>query len=121
MVEPLALVIYPRILPGSQLVNRLQELNYRVETISHRENLVEKVQSSKPLIVIIDLDSDAKSTLAAIRELRENASTSHIAIIGVTGKDLSGSEKVEAGPSLVVSESAILNHLSQCLERALEL
>ena len=34
MTQPLALVLYEKLLPGSQLVNRLQDLNYRVQTIA---------------------------------------------------------------------------------------
>ena len=34
MTQPLALVLYERLLPGSQLVNRLQDLNYRVQVIA---------------------------------------------------------------------------------------
>src|SRR5262245_49139849 len=34
MTEPLALVVYEKLLPGSQLVNRLQDLKYRVQTVA---------------------------------------------------------------------------------------
>ena len=32
--QPLALVLYEKLLPGTQLVNRLQDLNYRVQTVN---------------------------------------------------------------------------------------
>ena len=37
MTQPLALVLYEKLLPGSQLVNRLQDLNYRVQAIADAE------------------------------------------------------------------------------------
>ena len=35
MSQPLAVVFYERLMPGSQLVNRLQDLNYRVLAINN--------------------------------------------------------------------------------------
>ena len=34
MTRPLALVFYEKFMPGSQLVNRLQDLNYRVRVVN---------------------------------------------------------------------------------------
>ena len=34
MTQPLALVFYEKLMPGSQLVNRLQDLNYRVQAVT---------------------------------------------------------------------------------------
>ncbi len=34
MTQPLALVFYEKLMPGSQLVNRLQDLNYRVQAVN---------------------------------------------------------------------------------------
>ena len=40
MTQPLALVVYEKLLPGSQLLNRLQDLNYRVQAIANADSLV---------------------------------------------------------------------------------
>ena len=47
MTEPLALVVYEKLLPGSQIVNRLQDLNYRVQTISDPALLAECAEQGK--------------------------------------------------------------------------
>jgi hypothetical protein len=54
MVQPLALVIYQKLLPGTQLVNRLQDLNYRVTTVSAPEQLVQSAEEHKPIVVLAD-------------------------------------------------------------------
>ena len=46
MSEPLALVLYEKLLPGSQLVNRLQDLKYRVQTISDPAKLTESAEAT---------------------------------------------------------------------------
>ena len=51
MTQPLALVLYEKLLPGSQLVNRLQDLNYRVQTVTEPSTLVECAEQSKPMLV----------------------------------------------------------------------
>ncbi len=48
MTEPLALVLYERLLPGSQVVNRLQDLRYRVQTVAEARLLVECWWTSNP-------------------------------------------------------------------------
>ena len=57
MTEPLALVFYEKLMPGSQIVNRLQDLKYRVRTIGDPALLVESAEQAKPLLVLADLES----------------------------------------------------------------
>ena len=59
MTQPLALVIYERLLPGSQIVNRLQDLNYRVQVIADAGSLVECAERVSPMLVLADLDRKA--------------------------------------------------------------
>ena len=56
MTEPLALVFYEKLMPGSQIVNRLQDLKYRVQTIGDAASLVEAGEHAKPLLVVADLE-----------------------------------------------------------------
>ena len=123
MTEPLALVFYEKLLPGSQVVNRLQDLNYRVETISDATRLVECAQQSGPMIVLVDLESTRDNVSASIARLRQTPATKHLPIIGFSGDN--ATKLVEAakaaGATLVVSDAAILSHLPQFLEQALQL
>ncbi len=72
MTQPLALVLYERLLPGSQIVNRLQDLNYRVQTIADPGLLVECAEQAKPLLVLADLESTRSNVSQAIGRLRQN-------------------------------------------------
>jgi len=121
MTQPLALVMYERLLPGSQLVNRLQDLNYRVQTISSPARLVESAQELKPMLVLVDLE--AREICAAVSRLKQNAATQHLPVVSFGGdtvpEQLAAAR--QAGVTLSVSDAAILNHLPECLEQALRL
>ena len=121
MTQPLALVLYEKILPGSQLVNRLQDLQYRVQTISDAGLLVECAEQAKPLLVLVDLESSRNNVTPAIAQLKQHPATKHLPVIafGADKKpDLQEAAKT-AGVTLVVAEAAILSHLPQLLEQAL--
>ena len=55
MSEPLALLYYSNLMPGGQLVNRLQDLGYRVQTLADMAALAETCQREKPLVVVAEI------------------------------------------------------------------
>jgi|SRR4051812_1387179 CheY-like chemotaxis protein len=122
MNEPLALILYERLLPGSQLVNRLQDLKYRVQTISSPGSLVQTAQEAKPLLVLADLEPHTSEVCAAITGLKANPATKHLPVVAFRSDNATTLEAaaVAAGVTLVVGETAILNHLPQFLEQALQ-
>ncbi len=122
MTQPLALVLYERLLPGSQIVNRLQDLNYRVQTIADPGLLVECAEQAKPLLVLADLESTRSNVSLAIGRLRQNLATKHLPVIAFGADNAPGLTDAAqaAGVTLIVSEAAILNHLSQLLDHALQ-
>ena len=122
MTEPLALVLYEKLLPGSQLVNRLQDMNYRVQAIADADRLVECAEQAKPMLVLADLESTRDNVCAALAHLRQNAATKHLPVIAFSGEgaaELQAAARA-AGATLVVTEVAILNHLPQFLDQALQ-
>jgi CheY-like chemotaxis protein len=122
MTQPLALVVYEKLLPGSQLLNRLQDLNYRVQAIANADDLVESAEQTKPMLVLADLESSRQNVCAALTLLRQNPTTQHLPVIAFGGEnapDLQAAARA-AGATLVVSETAILSHLAQFLEQALQ-
>jgi CheY-like chemotaxis protein len=122
MTQPLALVLYERLLPGSQLVNRLQDLKYRVQVIADAEKLVECAEQAKPMLVLADLESTQNNVCPALARLKQNASTKHLPVIAFSGDnaaELQAAAKA-AGVTLLVSEAAMLNHLPQFLDQALQ-
>ncbi len=122
MSQPLTLVAYERLLPGTQLVNRLQDLGHRVQTLSEGANLAELAQREKPMLAMVDVGPQNDRLLAAIGELRRHPDTAHIPVIAIAdAHDARLQEAARAaGATLVVNESAVLVHLSQFLEQALQ-
>jgi CheY-like chemotaxis protein len=122
MTEPLAIVLYERLMPGSQLVNRLQDLNYRVQVINDPALLVQFAEQSKPMLVLVDLESPS-NVCGAISRLKQNPGTSHLPIIGfgMEPHPVLQEEARKAGVNLIANEAAILGHLPQLLDQALQI
>ena len=123
MTQPLALILYEKLLPGSQIVNRLQDLNYRVQTLAEASRLVERAVQNKPLVVLADLESTQENVCAVLADLKQNPATRHLPVIAFS-PDAATELQVAAqtaGATLVVGETAILNHLPQILDQALQL
>ncbi len=76
MVKPLALVFYDKLLPGSQVVNRLQDMGYRVQTVADPAGLVKSAEESKPMVVLADLNCTKKDICGALGRLRQNKAPS---------------------------------------------
>jgi PleD family two-component response regulator len=122
MTQPLALVVYEKLLPGTQLVNRLQDLNYRVRAVTDSTTLMAIARQEKPMLVLADLESTRNDICKAIAELRHDAATQHIPVIAVAKEGDAALLKAAqaAGATLVAGETAILSHLSQFLDQALQ-
>lgn len=123
MTQPLALVVYENLLPGSQLVNRLQDLKYRVRVLSDLGQLIETAVEAKPMVVFMDLEAKSKDPCAAIKQLKENSATSHLPVVGFMMQSHPELEQAarNAGATAFATESVLLNHLDQLLEQALEI
>jgi CheY-like chemotaxis protein len=122
MTQPLALVLYEKLLPGSQLVNRLQDLNYRVQVIADAGRLLECAEQAKPMLVLADLASSRNDVCAALGRLKQNPATKHLPVVAFSEQEAGELQAAAqaAGATLVVGEAAILNHLPQLLEQALQ-
>jgi CheY-like chemotaxis protein len=120
MSQPLAIFFYERLMPGSQLVNRLQDLNYRVLALDNAGRLAATVQREMPLLLLADLAAKG-DVLAALKKIKSGDATSHVPIIAFAPD--AAAELLAAaqatGTGLVVTESALTNHLPQILEQAL--
>ncbi len=123
MSEPLALLLYERFLPGGQLVNQLQDRGYRVETLSDPAELVEAAKAHKPILAFVDLAPRADQVCSEVNRLKTNAATAHIPVIAIApaADDKAHDAARAAGAKLVVADNAILLHLDQFLEQALQL
>lgn len=122
MKQPLALLLYEKLLPGGQLVNRLQDLGYRVQPVPAPADLVPTAEREKPLVAFVDLEPRFEKTCEAIAALRRNSATSHLPIIAFTAPQSEEAQESarRAGATLVVNDAALLLHLSQFLDQALQ-
>ena len=122
MTTPLALVFYEAPLPGSKLVNRLQDLNYRVVVHSQAASLVQQAKESKPFLMIVDLAGTADVS-AAIGDLRKDPETAHIAVLAYAkdAQEERRSAAHAAGATMVASDTAVLTYLPQLIQQMLEL
>ena len=123
MTQPLALVFYEKLMPGSQLVNRLQDLNYRVLAVNDLAALPACVRSEMPMLVFVDLESGGNTVCHAIAALKADAGTQHIPIIAFAGEQATELQAAaqKAGATIVVSEAAIANYLPPLLNQVLQM
>lgn len=122
MTQPLALVFYEKLFPGSRLVNRLQDMLYRVQTVHTLDGLHATATQEKPLLIFVDLLSNRSDAYPAIAAVKKDPATRHIPIITfitANAKDTEASA-LAAGANLVVAETAILDQLAQIIEQALQ-
>ena len=119
-MQPLAIVFYERLMPGSQLVNRLQDLSYRVLTLSQADRLLATVLRESPLLLFVDLATPG-DVCGAIAALKATPSVAHVPILGFAPDNAPGllAEAQAAGANLAVSETAIASHLPQFIDQAL--
>jgi CheY-like chemotaxis protein len=119
-MQPLAIVFYERLMPGSQLVNRLQDLGYRVLSLNNPAQLAAATQREMPLLTLVDMD--ARGEIAdAIGRIRVNEATRHVPVIAFAPDnrpELMASAQ-GAGASLTVGESALAGHLPTLLDQVL--
>ncbi len=121
MTSPLAMLVYENLLPGSQLMNRLQDLGYRVQSLAGPETLVSQARDTRPFVVIIDLESQKTDLCGAIQALKSNPDTQHIPVLALVRDDRSDQWQAarSAGANLVAGHEAILPQLAQLLDQIL--
>lgn len=122
MTRPLALICYEKLLPGSQVANRLQDLGYRVRAISDAATLVACTEQEKPLVVLVDLDSPQKRMCEVIAKVRKKPAVKHVPVIAFAREEETELQTAAraAGATLVVSEAGLLDQLPELLDQALQ-
>ncbi len=122
MTQPLALVFYERLMPGSQLVNRLQDLGYRVQHIADAKLFAECAEREKPLVLLLDLEANNGNVCEMIARLKRNQATKHLPIISFGADDKTDLQAaaLQAGATLSVGETVVTGHLAQLLDQALQ-
>ena len=120
MPQPLAIVCYERVLPGSQLMNRLRDLQYDVLAVNDAARVIAAAQKQPPLVVFMDLTVRGDAC-GVIQTLKTSPASAHLPVIAFApardAKRLAAAQK--AGASLAVSEATLASHLEQILEQSL--
>jgi len=121
-MKPLALVFYEQLMPGSKLVNRLQDLGYRIISLNNPAQLAATTEREMPLLAFVDMDARG-DICGAMERIKANAATQHIPIIAFAPDQraelMAAAQK--AGASLAVGETTLAGHLPTLLEQALHL
>lgn len=119
MVQPLAIILNDRVVVGAQLEQKLEGLDYRVKLADNPDGLAALAIEHKPLVVLIDLAKP--ENIAAASTLLEHPETRHVPLMGYASdvRPELQSQANNAGIALVVTDSAILQHLKQLLDQAL--
>ena len=124
ILKPLALLLYEKIIPGSQLMNALEDMDYRVKTINTSADLTATAQQEGAILVLADLEAGPDGeVISAIKTLHQHPDTAHVPVIAycpAEAKQLDEYARL-AGAKLVVNEETILAHLPDFLEQALKL
>jgi len=123
MTQPLTLLLFERLLPGGQLVNRMEDLGYRVQTIADPATVVEQAEHETPMLIMADLEPKFQQTCEAITRLKKNEATAHIPVIAFASSSDPALQNaaLNAGATLVVNDAAILQYLQNFLDQALQI
>ncbi len=123
MTEPLALVFYEKLLLGQQLVNRLQDMGYRVQVVTNANMLKEQVEKFKPMLLVAEFPAEKTSVHEAIASIKQHPATAHVAILAYIAEATAILQERAgaAGVNLVASESGVLEQLPQLLEQVLQI
>ena len=121
MTQPLALLVYEKLLPGGQLANQLQDLGYRVLPVPDPADLTTAAAREKPIVAFVDLEPHHDKTCAAIAALHRDAATSHVPVIAFASvrNAAAQAQARQAGAKLVVTDQTVIAHLAQFLDQAL--
>jgi PleD family two-component response regulator len=123
MTKPLAICFSENLLLVNQLVNRLQEMGYRVEVTHEGKNLLPFAIREKPILVLLDLGYRTTDVCQLIASLRQEQHTKHIPILafGPQRDEALQAAAHEAGANLVAVESGLLQQLPNLLNQVLEI
>jgi CheY-like chemotaxis protein len=111
-----------RKIAAGQPVNRLQDLNYRVQAVNDLPALLRNAQTEGPMVVVVDLESKHDDVCRAIAALKADAATQHVPIIAFAGEQAAELQAAaqKAGATLVVGATTIASYLPQLLNQALQ-
>ena len=105
------------------MFNRLQDLKYRVQAVTEVRKLEETASGVGAMLIFLDLGIKGADACALISSLKKNEKTGHIPIIAFAddGAEQVQSAAKKAGATQVVSDTAVVTHLSELIQQALQM
>ncbi len=121
VTKPLAIVFYEKLLPGSQVVNRLTDLGYRVTATQLASEVPRLARAESPMVIVADLQLRAGDFVSVIQTLKSSADTEHVPILGYCDPKNQKlvDAAVKAGAKLVAAEKGLPEQLPQLLDHVL--
>ena len=118
----MALVYYSNLLPGSQLINRLQDLGYRVQSLEAVALMPAACEREKPLVVLAEL-VPVDLACAAIEQLKKNPATQHLPVLAFSPVHDPATQEsaINAGVTLLAGNAAITEQLPKLLDQVLQI
>lgn len=105
------------------MVNRLQDMGYRVVATTDHHQLVAEVRKHLPMVFVADLECKTGDIADVIRELKEDLETQHIPVLAFANlEDEALHEKARiAGAKLIAGREGVLEQLPHLLDHVLEM
>ena len=121
VTKPLAIVFYEKLLPGSQVVNRLTDLGYRVTATQVASDIPRLARQERPMVVVADLSLRSGDFVPVIRSLKADAETEHVPVLGFCDPKNQKlvDAAIQAGAKLVAAEKGLPEQLPQLLDHVL--
>ncbi len=109
-------------MPGSHVANRLQDLGYRVQACTDGAALAACAGSDGPMLIVADLQNTHEDVCTLIGRLKRDIATRHVPVLAFAGDEAGQLQETarQAGATLVVNDAAMINHLPQLLDQALQ-
>jgi len=97
-------------------------LKYRVQVATTPDELLAGAASAGPMLILMDLVSKRADICDLIKQLRATPATAHLPIIAFADETevKLQSSATEVGATLVVTDAAIIPHLNQFIQQALQ-
>lgn len=104
---------------SSRIREGARGLDITLEFVRSQEGLAERLNTKRPSLVILDLDSRSANPLQAIRDIKSSADLKDIPILGYLShvKRELKEEAVRAGCNLVLPRSRFARDLREILTR----
>lgn len=121
VTKPLAIVFYERLLPGSQVVNRLTDLGYRVTATQIASDVPRLARDERPMVLVADLLLRSGDFVPVIKALKSAPETEHIPVLGYCDPKNQKlvDAAIQAGAKLVAAEKGLPEQLPHLLDHVL--